>query len=179
MRKIIKKKYFSIIALIAVFTLSSCSKNDDDSTDKTPVQTIDLSQLAGEWKLVGWTSEKAYDINSDGESTADLFSQLDACHQQSGYRFLSLTPESKDNYSISVFNTTDIKGCEEIVRTFPYIGLNYDEKQFEITQKYGYPIVYKIQELTAEVLKLEARPFGFSGFYDPMMKSVSVYKRIK
>lgn len=119
-------------------------------------------QLSGQWKLTGWYDDVPRDINSDGKSTTDLFSQWQGCKKQSilvlnndGSGSIIYTgpydnPKCPSDFqSGSSFN---VPPWDVDNRTLIFSGSDHDE-------------IYEIIELTATKLVLKGS--GFMTCCDP------------
>jgi len=79
-----KKVILSVAVLAVIFT--GCKKNDDDpAPSKTKTELL----TANTWILSGATADKSVDYDGNGNSSIDVFSQMDACEKDDFTIFLN------------------------------------------------------------------------------------------
>ena len=75
-----------ILLLCAVF-VSSCYKIETEANNLP--QGFSVSQIIGTWKILGMSSDKAYDWDGNGTAESDIYSTWPDCQKDNLYQFNS------------------------------------------------------------------------------------------
>jgi hypothetical protein len=101
------KKFLFIIFLC----LSACSGHLNIEKDNVPQGYAD-SQLIGNWKITGYTSNKPYDWNGDGTTETNIFNTWTLCEKDNLYKF---APDKTGFFKLSCSSSSP--GTWQIINT--------------------------------------------------------------
>ena len=143
------KKIILSVAVLAVF-FTGCKKKEDDPAPSTPSSKSKTELLtANTWIQTGATASKSVDYDGDGNSSLDVFTQMDACEKDDFINFNN-TNNTKSGTINEGANSCDADPND--VNAFTW-ALNSTESILTLAAS-GFSVDMTLVEVTGTTLKL-------------------------
>lgn len=155
-------KSYYIVLLLCIVALSGCE-------DEQPVYETKFL-LPGQWQLTGWYDDEARDINNDGKSSVDLYSQWNGCEKNGIIDFRTnnifefVNQNNTNNPDCTVLQTNDnaITGWEIIDDSTIMLTGSRTNKKYKIINLEDELLVIKGADI---IISTSDTPSQYTGGY--------------